>query len=100
MSLLHDSSHLLSKTSITSVGLVQALGAVISQLTNASKFLEICRELCTVPENLGLACTQSCSLRGFKELNVIAVYTETEGVIILVSLLMWQKQLGSAQHFH
>lgn len=54
---------------------------------------------CTVPENLGLACTQSISLRGFKGLNVIVVYTETEGVIILVSLLTGQKQLGSAQHF-
>lgn len=45
LSLLHDSGHPLSKTPITSVGLVQALGAVITQLTNASKFLEICREL-------------------------------------------------------
>lgn len=56
-------------------------------------------ENCDCTENLGLACTQSCSLRGFKGLNVIAVYTETESVIILVSLLAWQKQLGSAQHF-
>lgn len=101
LSLWHDSGHPLSKTPITSVGLVQALGAVITQLTNASKFLEICRGLWlhTVPENLGLVCAQSCFLRAFKGLNVIVVYPETESVIILVSLITCQEQVGSAQHF-
>lgn len=41
----------------------------------------------TVPVNLGIIHAESCSLRGFKGLNVIVVYTETENVIILVKEL-------------